>query len=115
MAAKRPMPCQQPTHAWEALQLGNCGPPIETEARWLVLSNQDDLGVRLAPPGGARVGRTGAGSGVTRATAAPSSQAPNRTPQCRLTIHRYRHSTAPRSPEPARAVAQPQAACRPAV
>ena len=25
-------PCQQPTEAWEALQLGNCGPPIETDA-----------------------------------------------------------------------------------
>ena len=25
--------------AWEALQLGNCGPPIETEAGWLVLTH----------------------------------------------------------------------------
>ena len=25
-------PCQQPAEAWEALQLGNCGPPIETDA-----------------------------------------------------------------------------------
>ena len=33
------MPCQQPTQAWEALQLGNCGPPIETEAGWLVLTH----------------------------------------------------------------------------
>jgi predicted GH43/DUF377 family glycosyl hydrolase len=32
-------PCQQPTEAWEALQLGNCGPPIETEAGWLVLTH----------------------------------------------------------------------------
>ncbi len=32
-------PCQQPTQAWEALQLGNCGPPIETEAGWLVLTH----------------------------------------------------------------------------
>src|SRR5260370_36079714 len=24
--------CQRPVRAWEALQLGNCGPPIETEA-----------------------------------------------------------------------------------
>ena len=33
------MPCQRPTRAWEALQLGNCGPPIETEAGWLVLTH----------------------------------------------------------------------------
>ena len=32
-------PCQQPTEAWEVLQLGNCGPPIETEAGWLVLTH----------------------------------------------------------------------------
>jgi predicted GH43/DUF377 family glycosyl hydrolase len=32
-------PCQTPTQAWEALQLGNCGPPIETEAGWLVLTH----------------------------------------------------------------------------
>lgn len=32
-------PCQQPTEPWEALQLGNCGPPIETEAGWLVLTH----------------------------------------------------------------------------
>ena len=32
-------PCQQPTQAWEVLQLGNCGPPIETEAGWLVLTH----------------------------------------------------------------------------
>jgi len=32
-------PCQQPTESWEALQLGNCGPPIETEAGWLVLTH----------------------------------------------------------------------------
>ncbi|MFG1934634.1 glycoside hydrolase family 130 protein [Mycobacterium sp. NPDC048908] len=32
-------PCQQPTRAWEAVQLGNCGPPIETEAGWLVLTH----------------------------------------------------------------------------
>jgi predicted GH43/DUF377 family glycosyl hydrolase len=31
--------CQRPTHAWEALQLGNCGPPIETDAGWLVLTH----------------------------------------------------------------------------
>ena len=33
------VPCQQPARAWEALQLGNCGPPIETEAGWLVLTH----------------------------------------------------------------------------
>jgi predicted GH43/DUF377 family glycosyl hydrolase len=32
-------PCQQPTEAWETLQLGNCGPPIETEHGWLVLTH----------------------------------------------------------------------------
>lgn len=33
------VPCQQPMQAWEALQLGNCGPPIETEDGWLVLTH----------------------------------------------------------------------------
>lgn len=32
-------PCQRPTQVWESLQLGNCGPPIETEAGWLVLTH----------------------------------------------------------------------------
>lgn len=31
--------CQRPTEAWEALQLGNCGAPIETDAGWLVLTH----------------------------------------------------------------------------
>ena len=31
--------CQRPTQAWEALQLGNCGSPIETDAGWLVLTH----------------------------------------------------------------------------
>jgi predicted GH43/DUF377 family glycosyl hydrolase len=31
--------CQRPTRAWEVLQLGNCGPPIETDAGWLVLTH----------------------------------------------------------------------------
>jgi beta-1,4-mannooligosaccharide phosphorylase len=31
--------CQRPARPWEALQLGNCGPPIETEAGWLVLTH----------------------------------------------------------------------------
>jgi predicted GH43/DUF377 family glycosyl hydrolase len=33
------LPCQRPTCAWEVLQLGNCGPPIETDAGWLVLTH----------------------------------------------------------------------------
>ncbi len=32
-------PCQQPLQTWEVLQLGNCGPPIETDAGWLVLTH----------------------------------------------------------------------------
>ncbi len=31
--------CHRPTQAWEVLQLGNCGSPIETEAGWLVLTH----------------------------------------------------------------------------
>jgi predicted GH43/DUF377 family glycosyl hydrolase len=34
-----PVRCQAPTRSWEALQLGNCGSPIETEAGWLVLTH----------------------------------------------------------------------------
>ena len=33
------VPCQVPARAWEVLQLGNCGSPIETEAGWLVLTH----------------------------------------------------------------------------
>jgi len=33
------VPCQRPTEPWELLQLGNCGPPIETEAGWLVITH----------------------------------------------------------------------------
>lgn len=33
------VPCQRPVEAWEVLQLGNCGPPIETDAGWLVLTH----------------------------------------------------------------------------
>jgi predicted GH43/DUF377 family glycosyl hydrolase len=33
------LPCQSPTQAWEVLQLGNCGPPIETDAGWLILTH----------------------------------------------------------------------------
>jgi len=31
--------CQTPTRAWEVVQLGNCGSPIETGAGWLVLTH----------------------------------------------------------------------------
>jgi predicted GH43/DUF377 family glycosyl hydrolase len=30
---------QIPDRAWEVVQLGNCGPPIETDAGWLVLTH----------------------------------------------------------------------------
>lgn len=30
---------QTPSEPWETVQLGNCGPPIETEAGWLVLTH----------------------------------------------------------------------------
>lgn len=33
------VPCQRPMQAWEVLQLGNCGPPMETDAGWLVLTH----------------------------------------------------------------------------
>lgn len=33
------VPCQQPVQAWEVLQLGNCGAPMETDAGWLVLTH----------------------------------------------------------------------------
>ena len=29
----------KPTFAWELIQIGNCGSPIETDAGWLVLSH----------------------------------------------------------------------------
>lgn len=32
-------PIQHPAQAWEVLQLGNCGSPIETDAGWLVLTH----------------------------------------------------------------------------
>jgi predicted GH43/DUF377 family glycosyl hydrolase len=32
-------PLMKPTYAWEFIQIGNCGSPIETEAGWLVLSH----------------------------------------------------------------------------
>jgi predicted GH43/DUF377 family glycosyl hydrolase len=30
---------QEPAAAWEVMQIGNCGPPIETERGWLVLTH----------------------------------------------------------------------------
>jgi predicted GH43/DUF377 family glycosyl hydrolase len=30
---------QAPVQSWEVIQLGNCGPPLETEAGWLVLTH----------------------------------------------------------------------------
>lgn len=35
----RAQPVQLPRRAWEVLQLGNCGSPIETDAGWLVLTH----------------------------------------------------------------------------
>ena len=32
-------PVQTPERPWEIVQLGNCGPPLETEAGWLVLTH----------------------------------------------------------------------------
>lgn len=32
-------PLEWPTEAWEAIQVGNCGPPIETDDGWLVLTH----------------------------------------------------------------------------
>ncbi|HEY0216283.1 MAG TPA: glycoside hydrolase family 130 protein [Cellulomonas sp.] len=34
-----PVVVQRPEQGWELIQLGNCGPPIETEAGWLVLTH----------------------------------------------------------------------------
>jgi len=34
-----PTALQSPLAAWEVLQVGNCGPPIETDAGWLVLTH----------------------------------------------------------------------------
>jgi len=33
------MPIGGPQHAWEFVQIGNCGSPIETEAGWLLLTH----------------------------------------------------------------------------
>lgn len=35
----RKVPLLRPTYAWEFVQVGNCGSPIETPAGWLVLSH----------------------------------------------------------------------------
>lgn len=34
-----PVVVQRPEHGWELVQLGNCGPPIETAHGWLVLTH----------------------------------------------------------------------------
>jgi predicted GH43/DUF377 family glycosyl hydrolase len=34
-----PVLVQTPLQPWEIVQLGNCGPPVETEAGWLVLTH----------------------------------------------------------------------------
>lgn len=36
---REPVTVQRPVAPWELIQLGNCGPPIETEAGWLVLNH----------------------------------------------------------------------------
>ena len=36
---QEPIQVQAPTEPWETVQLGNCGPPLETEAGWLVLTH----------------------------------------------------------------------------
>lgn len=36
---ERAVPFQTPVEPWEVIQLGNCGPPIETTAGWLVLTH----------------------------------------------------------------------------
>ena len=33
------IPLHQPRHGWEVIQVGNCGPPIETPQGWLVLTH----------------------------------------------------------------------------
>ena len=35
----RPVLLQEPSAPWEMLQVGNCGPPIETDRGWLVLTH----------------------------------------------------------------------------
>lgn len=34
-----PSPLRGPTRPWDLVQTGNCGPPVETEAGWLVLTH----------------------------------------------------------------------------
>jgi len=38
-AWSQPRLIHEPIQAWELVQVGNCGPPIETEAGWLVLTH----------------------------------------------------------------------------
>jgi predicted GH43/DUF377 family glycosyl hydrolase len=35
----KPVVLQEPSAPWEMLQVGNCGPPIETDQGWLVLTH----------------------------------------------------------------------------
>jgi predicted GH43/DUF377 family glycosyl hydrolase len=35
----QPVVVQEPSAPWEMLQVGNCGPPIETDQGWLVLTH----------------------------------------------------------------------------
>jgi len=35
----KPVPINCPSTVWEAIQIGNCGPPIETPDGWLVLTH----------------------------------------------------------------------------
>ena len=34
-----PQLLRRPSHAWEAVKIGNCGSPVETEAGWLVITH----------------------------------------------------------------------------
>lgn len=36
---EKPVQLQTPERPWEVVQLGNCGPPLETEAGWVVLTH----------------------------------------------------------------------------
>ena len=48
----RPEILQEPSAPWEMLQVGNCGPPIETERGWLVLTHGVGPMRRSRPPAG---------------------------------------------------------------
>jgi predicted GH43/DUF377 family glycosyl hydrolase len=36
---RAPLPLHTPSRGWELIQVGNCGPPLETDAGWLVLTH----------------------------------------------------------------------------